>query len=116
MKVNTDSEYLETLNTDGKKYVSEFIELMNKEFPQLNHKISISMPMWLVGTKMNDGYVAISGAENHVSIHFSNEEYVCRLSQKLPSCKTGRRCINIKYGDDTSFQFVKDCVKDFFNS
>lgn len=116
MKVNTDSEYLETLNTDGKKYVSEFIEFMNKEFPQLNHKISFSMPMWLVGTKMNDGYVAISAAKNHVSIHFSNEEYVCRLSQKLPSCKTGRRCINIKYGDDASFQFVKACIKDFLNS
>lgn len=31
------------------------------------------MPMWLVGKKMNEEYVAVSVAKNHFSVHFSDE-------------------------------------------
>lgn len=116
MGVTSVSEYLDGLNADGKKYVQEFIEFMKREYPQLNHKISFSMPMWLIGTKMNEGYVAISAAKGHYSIHFSDEDFVLRLGKKLPSCKTGKRCINIKYGDDESFQVVTENVKKFLEA
>lgn len=107
------SEYIEGLNTEGKQYVNEFIDFMDREYPQLKPKISFSMPMWLAGKKMNEGYVAISAAKNHFSIHFSNEDFVAQLAEKVLSCKRGKRCTNIKYGDDNSFQVVKESVKDF---
>lgn len=113
MAVKSVEEYIESLNESGKKYVQEFVEFMNNEYPQLNHKICFSIPMWLNGTKMTEGYVGISGAKNHFSIHFSDEDYVCKLGEQLLSCKTGRRCINIKYGDDNAFDVVKEGVKSF---
>lgn len=113
MSANSISEYVEGLNTDGKQCVNEFIDFMSREYPQLKPKISFSMPMWLAGKKMKEGYVAISAAKNHFSIHFSDEEFVTQLAEKASACKRGKRCINIKCGDDNSFQVVKESVKDF---
>lgn len=111
MKVNSVLEYIESLDENGKRYVNEFVSFMKEEYPKLNSKISFSMPMWLVGEKMNEGYIAISAAKNHFSIHFSDEDFVLKLSEKLPTCKRGKRCINIKYGDDKSFEVVKESIK-----
>lgn len=71
------------------------------------------MPMWLVGKKMKEGYVAISAAKNHFSIHFSNEEFVNRLAESLPACKKRKRCINIKYDDEPSLRIVEESISDF---
>lgn len=114
MAVKTIAEYIEGLNENGQKYVSEFIQFMGQEYPHLNHKICFSMPMWLVGTKMNEGYVGVSGAKNHFTVHFSSEDFVLQLAAKLPACKTGKQCINIKYGDEESFKVIKESTKEFF--
>ena len=90
------SEYVASLNEEQRRHVSAFIEFMRAEYPQLNPKISFSMPMWLLGKKMYEGYVAVSAAKNHISIHFSDEEFLNRLAESLPACKKGKRCINIK--------------------
>ncbi len=62
---------------------------------------------------MKDGYIAVSAAKNYFSIHFSEEGYVTNIARMVPACKTGKQCINIKYGDDESYQIVKDHVRDF---
>ena len=67
------------------------------------------MPMWLLGKKMYDGYVAVSTAKNH----FSDEEFLNHLAESLPVCKKGKRCINIKYGDETSLRAVEAIINDF---
>lgn len=74
------------------------------------------MPMWWVGMKMYDGYVAISAAKKHYSIHFYDENYLLNMKKVLPNCSFGKRCINIKYGDEQSISAVKQNVKDYFNS
>ena len=79
----------------------------------MTNKISFSMPMWLVGKKMNEGYVAVSAAKNHFSIHFSDEEFLNRLAKSLLACKKGKRCINIKYGDESSLCAVEESIRDF---
>lgn len=107
------SEYVASLNEEQQRHVKAFLSFMNTEYPQLTNKISFSMPMWLVGKKMKDGYVAISAAKNHFSIHFSNEEFVNRLAESLPACKKGKRCINIKYGDELSLHRVEESIHDF---
>ena len=76
-------------------------------------KISFSMPMWLLGKKMYEGYVAVSAAKSHFSIHFSDEEFLNRLAGRLPACKKGKRCINIKYGDEASLHAVEASIRDF---
>ena len=76
-------------------------------------KISFSMPMWLLGKKMYEGYVAVSAAKSHFSIHFSDEEFLSRLSESLPACKRGKRCINIPYGDEASLHAVEERISDF---
>lgn len=115
MGVISIEEYVQQLNDNGKRYVSEFVGFMKNEYPELVPKISFSMPMWLIGKKMSEGYIAISAAKNHFSIHFSDEEYVKNLSKSIPSCKAGKRCINIKYGDDKSFQRVRESAMEFLN-
>lgn len=59
---------------------------------------------------------AISAAKNHFSIHFSDEKFVERLAETLPACKKGKRCINIKYGDEVSLPAVEESIRDFLNS
>lgn len=113
MGVASVSEYVALLNEEQQRHISAFIEFMNMEYPQLTSKISFSMPMWLVGKKMYDGYVAVSAAKNHFSIHFSDEEFLNRLAESLPACKKGKRCINIKYGDETSLRAVEERIGDF---
>ena len=94
------SEYVASLNEEQRRHVIAFMDFMRAEYPQLTPKISFSMPMWLLGKKMYEGYVAVSAAKNHFSIHFSDEEFLNRLAERLPACKKGKRCINIKYGDE----------------
>ena len=107
------SEYVASLNEEQRRYVSEFIDFMSAEYPQLTPKISFSMPMWLLGRKMYEGYVAISAAKAHFSIHFSDEEFLNRLAERLPAYKKGKRCINIKYGDEASLHAVEESISDF---
>ena len=71
------------------------------------------MPMWLLGKKMYEGYVAVSAAKSHFSIHFSDEAFLNRLAESLPACKKGKRCINIKYGDEPSLRAVEASIRDF---
>lgn len=113
MGVASVSEYVTSLNEEQQRHICAFIEFMNAEYPQLTNKISFSMPMWLVGKKMNEGYVAVSAAKNHFSIHFSDEEFLNHLSESLPNCKKGKRCINIKYGDESSLCAVEGSIRDF---
>lgn len=81
------SEYVALLNEEQQRHVSAFIDFMSTEYPQLTPKISFSMPMWLMGKKMYEGYVAISAAKNHFSIHFSDEVFLNRLAESLPPVK-----------------------------
>ena len=107
------SEYVALLNEEQRRHVSAFIDFMSAEYPQLTPKISFSMPMWLLGKKMYEGYVAVSAAKSHFSIHFSDEEFLNRLSEGLPACKKGKRCINIPYGDESSLRTVEKSISDF---
>ena len=113
MGVSAVSEYVASLNEEQKRHICAFIEFMNTEFPKLTHRLSFSMPMWLLVKKMYEGYVAVSAAKSHFSIHFSDEEFLNRLSESLPACKKGKRCINIKYGDEQSLRIVKESIHDF---
>ena len=113
MGIASVSEYVASLNEDQQRHICAFIEFMNTEFPQLTNEISFSMPMWLVGKKMNEGYVAVSAAKNHFSIHFSDEAFLNHLAESLPNCKKGKRCINIKYGDEKSLYAVEESISDF---
>ena len=107
------SEYVASLNEEQRRHVSAFIDFMSGTYPQLTNKISFSMPMWLLGKKMYEGYVAISAAKAHFSIHISDEEFLNRLAESLPACKKGKRCINIKYGDEQSLRAVEESISDF---
>lgn len=113
MGVASVSEYAASLNEQQQQPVNAFIHFMNTNYPQLTNKISFSMPMWLIGKKMSEGYVAVSAAKNHFSIHFSDEEFLNRLAESLPACKRGKRCINIKYGDEQSLHTVEESIGDF---
>lgn len=113
MAFNTVSEYFEAQTENGRAYGGKFAAFMEREFPNLCPKLSFSMPMWWVGKKMNEGYVGFSAAKGYFSIHFSDEDLVSRLGTELPSCKTGKRYINIKYGDEQAFVAVQAKVKDF---
>lgn len=114
MSAASVSEYMVSLNEEQRQHVSAFIDFMNREYPQLTSKLSFPMPMWLVGKKMNEGYVAVSAAKNHFSIHFSDEAFLNRLAEGLPACKKGKRCINIKYGDEASLCAVEAAIRVFF--
>ncbi len=107
------SEYVASLNEEQRQHVSAFIDFMSAEYPQLTPKISFSMPMWLLVKKMYEGYVAVSAAKSHFSIHFSDEAFLNRLSESLPACKKGKRCINIPYGDESSLRTVEKSISDF---
>ena len=106
-------EYVASLNEEQRRHVSAFIDFMSAEYPQLVPKISFSMPMWLPGKKMYEGYVAVSAAKNHFSIHFSDEVFLNRLAEGLPACKKGKRCINVLYGDEASLHAVEASIRDF---
>lgn len=115
MSFTSIQDYINSLDENGKESVSDFVSFMKTEFPQIIPKISFSMPMWWVGVKMYDGYVAISAADKHYSIHFYDENYILSLKKVLPNCRFGKRCINIKYGDEQSIFIVKQNVKDYLN-
>lgn len=113
MAFNTVPEYFAAQSENGRAYGEKFATFMEREFPNLRPKICFSVPMWLVGKKMTEGYVGYSAAKNHCSIHFSDDDYVIQLGAEFPSCKTGRRCINVKYGDEQTFEAVQEKARAF---
>lgn len=116
MSVASVNEYISNLDENAKKEVSDFESFMKTEFPQIISKISYSIPMWWVGPKIYDGYVAVSAAKKHYSIHFLDENYISALKTLLPNCTFGKRCINIKYGDEYAISVVKQKVSQYLNS
>lgn len=57
MGASSVSEYVASLNEEQRRHVSAFMDFMSAEYPQVIPKISFSMPMWLLGKKMYDGYL-----------------------------------------------------------
>lgn len=112
MSVKTIEEYTSTLDEKAKLNLENFIKFMESYYPNIRPKISFSMPMWLKGTRMNEGYIAISHSKNYFSIHFSDEETVNHLSD-ITGCKHGKRCINISYEDTSSFDTAKETVRQY---
>ena len=112
MSVKTIEEYTNTLDEKAKLNLENFIKFMESSYPNIRPKISFSMPMWLKGTRMNEGYIAISHSKNYFSIHFSDEETVNHLSD-ITGCKHGKRCINISYEDTSSFDTAKETVRQY---
>ena len=112
MSVKTIEEYTSTLDEKAKLNLENFIKFMESSYPNIRPKISFSMPMWLKGTRMNEGYIAISHSKNYFSIHFSDEETVNHLSD-ITGCKHGKRCINISYENTSSFDTVKETVRQY---
>lgn len=112
MSVKTIEEYTSTLDEKAKLNLKNFIKFMESYYPNIRPKISFSMPMWLKGTRMNEGYIAISHSKNYFSIHFSDEETVNHLSD-ITGCKHGKRCINISYEDTSSFDTAKETVRQY---
>lgn len=112
MSVKTIEEYTSTLDGKAKLNLENFIKFMESSYPNIRPKISFSIPMWLKGTRMNEGYIAISHSKNYFSIHFSDEETVNHLSD-ITGCKHGKRCINISYEDTSSFDTAKETVRQY---
>lgn len=109
-------DYINSLDENGKKWVYDFAAFMESEFPEIAPRICFAMPMWWIGAKMYDGYVAVSAAKKHYSIHFHDENYILNMKKALPDCAFGKRCINIRYGEEQSISVVKQNVKDYFHS
>ena len=112
MSVKTIEEYTSTLDEKAKLNLENFIKFMESSYPNIRPNISFSMPIWLKGTRMNEGYIAISHSKNYFSIHFSDEETVNHLSD-ITGCKHGKRCINISYEDTSSFDTAKETVRQY---
>lgn len=113
MGLSSVSEDVSSLNEEQRRHIIAFIDFMNGEYPQLTSKISFSMPMWLIGEKMYEGYVAVSAVKKHFSVHFSDEAFLNRLEEDLPACKKSKRCTNIQYVDETSLRAVEERIIDF---
>ena len=112
MSVKTIEEYTSILDEKAKLNLENFIKFMESSYPNIRPKISFSIPVWLKGTRMNEGYIAISHSKNYFSIHFSDEETVNHLSD-ITGCKHGKRCINISYEDTSSFDTAKKTVRQY---
>ena len=116
MAFATVNEYVDSLGEKGKMAVCDFVDFMKAEFPEVTPKICFAIPMWWAGIKMYNGYVAISAAKAHYSIHFHDEEHIKRLSKILPDCALGKRCISIRYDDEKSNIVLKQKVNEYFTS
>ena len=114
MKFHSIDEYIAGLDNNGSKAVRAFRTFMKNEFPEVTPQICFAMLMWWAGAKMYNGYVAVSAAKKHFSIHFHDENYLSKLKTALPHCTFGKRCIHVKYGDDNSTIIVKQHVVKYF--
>ena len=93
MKFSSIDDYICSLDGSAKSYVYDFVNFMKTEFPKITPKICFAMPMWWAGIKMYDGYVAISAAKNHYSIHFHDENYLLEMKKVLPNCGFGKKSL-----------------------
>ena len=112
MKMSTVDEYINGLDENGRTSLSVMIDVMRTEFPEIAPAMVYGMPMWKFGTKLYDGYVAVSAAKKHFSVHFYDVSVISCLSEQLSGCTFGKRCVNIRYRDDDSFAAVMESVKD----
>lgn len=65
---------------------------------------------------MYDGYVGISVAQKHFSIHFHSEEQILQMKQELRNCRYGKQCVKIQYNDEASITLVKKYVMAYMHS
>ncbi len=107
-------EYVDSLDETSKAHVREFVSFMASEFPGVKPRISYSMPMWWAGTKMYEGYVGISAAKKHYSLHIHDEGRIATLKAALPHCSFGKRCINISYDDEPAARVARQHVVECF--
>jgi len=116
MGISTINEYIDSLNDNGREAVRRFVDFMQSEFPGITPKISYSMPMWWAGAKIYNGYVAVSAAKSHYSVHFHDEQRLRSLSAVLTGVAFGKRCVNIRYTDEKSTILVMQSVREYFKS
>lgn len=105
--------YIDKLEPFQKTDISRIADFMTATYPQLKGKISFAMPMWLFGKKMNEGYVAVSAAKHHYTIHFSDEKFVQDLKQELQLSHVGKRSVPVDYGNEKMWLIMKDKIRQF---
>lgn len=108
--VKSVDNYIENQGEKAQKSILSFVSFMKEILPSKKAGIVFSMTMWKRGKKMNDGYVAISVAKQHYSIHFSDEDFVKNLSFQF---RCGKRCVNIPYDDKDKENLIREHVKEF---
>jgi uncharacterized protein YdhG (YjbR/CyaY superfamily) len=115
MSFSTVTEYIDSLG-DKKQYFLDFVSFMKAEFPNITPKISYAMPVWWAGEKIYEGYMGISAAKAHYTIHFGEEAVIEKLKAALPDSKFGKRCVHVKYKDESALPIVRQYVKEYFSS
>ena len=107
------SEYFETQNGNGQACGRKFAAFLAREFPGLRPDLSVSLPIRRVGRKRNEGHAAFSAAKTISASAVPARTMRPGRGAELPSCKAGKRCINIQYGDEQAPAAVQKTVKAF---
>lgn len=107
------SEYFETQNGNGQAYGRKFAAFLAREFPGLRPDLSFSLPIRRVGER---GMRAMQPSRRQKPFqHPLFRRGLCGPAggRSCPSCKAGKRCINIQYGDEQAPAAVQKTVKAF---
>ena len=110
--ISTPQEYFDSLDKDGKEWISEFFEYMKKNHKEYSITMFRQCPMYKKESSYLKGYLMFTANKNHFSVHTLYFDIIEEMKKVLPNADFGKGCVKVKYKDISA----KDALDLFNNS
>jgi uncharacterized protein YdhG (YjbR/CyaY superfamily) len=106
--ITTPQEYMESLNDNGKEWLSEFYTYMSEKYPEYPITMFRQRPMYKKEKSYLKGYLMFTASKTHFTIHTLNFEIIEEMKSILSGATYGKGCVKVKYKDVDRINVLKE--------
>jgi uncharacterized protein YdhG (YjbR/CyaY superfamily) len=106
--ITTPQEYLESLDDNGREWLTEFFNYMSEKYPEYPITMFRQRPMYKKENSYLKGYLMFTASKSHFAIHTLQFDIIEEMKSILSGAQYGKGCVKIKYKDVDKITALKE--------
>ena len=109
-EIETPQQYLDAAPEAARPWLEEFWAHVREKAPTLDLVMFRQTPMFRFADSYLKGYVMVTAAAKHVSVHALEFDLVAATKQRIPGAFGGKGCVSVKYANTDAKPALKEFV------
>lgn len=101
-------DYIDSVQDERKELFMKFQAIILKYFPEVNTKISFSMPFYTTST----GWIFLRYWQKGVALYMGIIPTLLAFKKKFPKIKTGKGSIKFDLKDDVPWEDMEEVIRE----